>query len=173
MFVYVCFMFVKWLFLFFLDWLDRGLIYMWEEFRKVYLLMTWVWLSWVDCVVDRTLKSNYYYYCRWGGGGVYRCVCGEGREGGTCMCGWVFAVCVHLWVVVFFFFFLGGGGGGGVHVYVGRGVVHVSVCVCMLACLCMLVCSCVHAFIIHLAIYYCSFFSQEYIRCTLFKVFQI
>ena len=40
-------------------------IYMWEEFRNVYLLMTWVWpafLRW-PCVVDGTLKSNYYYYC--------------------------------------------------------------------------------------------------------------
>ena len=39
--------------------------YMWEEFRNVYLLMTWVWpafLRW-PCVVDGTLKSNYYYYC--------------------------------------------------------------------------------------------------------------
>ena len=30
----------------FVDWLDRELIiyiYMWEEFRNVYLLMTWVW----------------------------------------------------------------------------------------------------------------------------------
>ena len=43
----------------FVDWLDRGLIYMWKEFRNVYLLMTWVWPS---CVVDRTLKSNYYHY---------------------------------------------------------------------------------------------------------------
>ena len=32
------------------DWLDRGLIYMWEEFRNVYLLVTWVWLSWGDPV---------------------------------------------------------------------------------------------------------------------------
>ena len=34
----------------FVDWLDRGLIYMWEEFRNAYLLMTWVWLSWGDPV---------------------------------------------------------------------------------------------------------------------------
>ena len=34
----------------FVDWLDRGLIYMWEEFGNVYLLMTWVWLSWGDPV---------------------------------------------------------------------------------------------------------------------------
>ena len=34
----------------FVDWLDRGLIYMWEEFRNVYLLMAWVWLSWGDPV---------------------------------------------------------------------------------------------------------------------------
>ena len=34
----------------FVDWLDRGLIQMWEEFRNVYLLMTWVWLSWCDPV---------------------------------------------------------------------------------------------------------------------------
>ena len=34
----------------FVDWLDRGLIYMWEEFRNVHLLMTWVWLSWGDPV---------------------------------------------------------------------------------------------------------------------------
>ena len=48
----------------FVDWLDRGLINVWEEFRNVYLLMTRVWLSWGDPVwlSDRTLKSNYYYY---------------------------------------------------------------------------------------------------------------
>ena len=34
----------------FVDWLDRGLLHMWEEFRNVYLLMTWVWLSWGDPV---------------------------------------------------------------------------------------------------------------------------
>ena len=34
----------------FVDWLDRRLIYMWEEFRNVPLLMTWVWLSWGDPV---------------------------------------------------------------------------------------------------------------------------
>ena len=34
----------------FVDWLDRGLICMWEEFRNVYLLMTWVWLYWGDPV---------------------------------------------------------------------------------------------------------------------------
>ena len=46
----------------FVDWLDRGLIYMWEEFRNVYLLMTRVLtvLRW-PCMVDRTSKSNYYY----------------------------------------------------------------------------------------------------------------
>ena len=32
----------------FVDWLDGGLMYMWEEFRNVYLLMAWVWLSWGD-----------------------------------------------------------------------------------------------------------------------------
>ena len=37
----------------FVDWLDRGLIYMWEEFINV--------LRW-PCVVDWTLKSSYYYY---------------------------------------------------------------------------------------------------------------
>ena len=123
----------------FLDWLDRGLIYMWEEFRKVYLLMTWVWLSWVDCVVDRTLKSNYYYYCRWGGGG---CVCGEGREGGTCMCGWVFAVCVHLWVFFFVFFFWGGGGGGAVYMCMWGG--GLCMWVCVFACLHVYVCLYAH-----------------------------
>ena len=47
------------------DWFRRFTwqrVYMWEEFRNVYLLMTWVWLSWGDCVVDRTCKSNYYYH---------------------------------------------------------------------------------------------------------------
>ena len=34
----------------FVDWLERGLIYMWEEFTNVYLLMTRVSLSWGDCV---------------------------------------------------------------------------------------------------------------------------
>jgi len=34
----------------FVDWLDRGLIYVWEEFRDVYLLTAWVWLSWSDPV---------------------------------------------------------------------------------------------------------------------------
>ena len=44
----------------FVDWLDRGLIYMWDEFRNVYLLMSLTVLRW-PCVVDRTLKPNYYY----------------------------------------------------------------------------------------------------------------
>ena len=46
------------------DWFCRltwqiDLIYMWEEFRNVHLLMTV--LRWL-CVVDRTLKSNYHCY---------------------------------------------------------------------------------------------------------------
>ena len=45
----------------FVDWLDRGLIHMWEEFRNVYLLMSLIVLRW-PCVVDRTLKSNYCYH---------------------------------------------------------------------------------------------------------------
>ena len=46
----------------FVDWLDRGLIYVWEEFRNVYLLMTRVWLSWGDPVwLTGHEKSNYYY----------------------------------------------------------------------------------------------------------------
>ena len=44
----------------FVDWLDRGLIYMWEEFKNVYDLSLTV-LRW-PCVVDRTLKSSYYFY---------------------------------------------------------------------------------------------------------------
>ena len=34
----------------FVDWLDRGLIHIWEEFRNVCLLMTWIWQSWGDPV---------------------------------------------------------------------------------------------------------------------------
>ena len=34
----------------FVDWPDRELICMWEEFRNEYLLMTWFWLSWGDPV---------------------------------------------------------------------------------------------------------------------------
>ena len=45
----------------FVDWLHRGLICTWEEFRNVYLLMSLTVLRW-PCVVDRTLNSNYYYY---------------------------------------------------------------------------------------------------------------
>ena len=85
--------------------------------------------------------------CMWGGGCT--CVCGEG--GCVCECG-----------------------EGGCACECGEGGCACE-CVCLHAFMStyMLVCSCVHAFIIHLAIYYCSFFSQEYIRCTLFKVFQI
>jgi len=47
----VC-MFCVWGVIGFVDWLDRGwiYIYIWEEFGSVYLLITWVWLSWGDPV---------------------------------------------------------------------------------------------------------------------------
>ena len=46
----------------FVDWLDGGLIHMWEEFRNVFAYdLSLTFLRW-PCVVDRTLKSSYYYY---------------------------------------------------------------------------------------------------------------
>ena len=48
--------------LFSIDMLWTCLRVGWEEFRNVYLLMTWVTVLRWPCVVDRTLKSNYYYY---------------------------------------------------------------------------------------------------------------
>ena len=50
----------------FVDWLDGGLIYMWEEFRNMYLLMIWVWLSgWGVRGGDLPPLSDFFLLCIW------------------------------------------------------------------------------------------------------------
>ena len=76
----------------FVDWLDRGLINMWEEFRNVYLLVIWVWLSWGDPV---WLTGSNYYYCylcelAWLGL-LWSCVSATRGGKQTTVCSWKFA----------------------------------------------------------------------------------
>ena len=89
MFVSVCFM----LAIGFVDWLDRGFVYIYKKFWNIHLLMIWVWLSWGDCVVDRTLKSN-YYWLDFSLAKPRVSVCATVRER-ACLCVVVECVCVY------------------------------------------------------------------------------